>query len=425
MAGWRGVKSRLWLCAAVLVVVLYASAPPCARPALDASRRLAGRSLEEEEVPAVERMIAHIYSRVSMLSQRLQALQVQVEAQERHERTIMTKLDAALAASPKIVKPSTIRDLEPIPELCRTDEAIELKIYPQLQCFNRTADELAEMVKREARIQPYTRKLAPLSSTDQLAFLERESVRNQESVRRFRPMHLNTSVCGRLLDDPDHIFQAMWGIGLQKMAPLCVPTGALLQQWIGDMLAGTVCKRNWQEGNTGCSKQRLMPSMAKPGPVLLGLPEGVARLCNKHIGCAGKHRLPVAIACNAANLNIFGLNGQDPQPTMCRTLEWLVCAARGQLPQQSGNDMTFGTAPHSADLLRLNDDASGFVFSTHDLFPLHVCLLTRICKNADSLFRFERRASVFNCVFDDSWLRRGIFSLRPRDSVPDAAVAQG
>ena len=49
----------------------------------------------------------------------------------------------------------------------------------------------------------------------------------------------------------------------------------------------------------------------------------------------------VAEACIRANKNIIRINHW----TMCRNLEWLVCAAQGSLPGQGGRDIQFHTAP--------------------------------------------------------------------------------
>jgi len=118
--------------------------------------------------------------------------------------------------------------------------------------------------------------------------------------------------------------------------------------------------------------------------------------------------------CSRANFNILNLANSDDLPfNMCRTLEWQICAARGQLPGQGAPLIRFAVAPKDLDMLdpsrpfgqcsgwhpqQAPSGSSLFGYANDDIFYLEVCVLATICKNSDELFTMEAN-EMFVCDF--------------------------
>ncbi|KAG8470164.1 hypothetical protein KFE25_008585 [Diacronema lutheri] len=425
--------------------IACAAPPDAQRPAHSRALKPAGGVLVAQEgtahgggAPPVEQLIARIGARIGALAQSVGLLKAEVDEQDRRQAALLAQLEGALGAraaptpadGAASAKPMAagLRDLDALPSSCRSDEQMQSKTYPRIPCAPLSPSDAHAAVERERAARPYT--AAPLSAGtatgSEIRFLEQEAARNQRAAVRQGLGPLSSASCAAMLSDDEHLFHAMWGaVAMRKAPPACLPNHtAATALWVRDMLAGRMCARNWQEGNSGCAGQLVQPPSATPGAAIIGVHDAVARYCNKRIGCAGVHRVPLAVACSLANLRASTLAGAEPQPSMCRTLEWLACAARGLLPGQAGSDLLIVSAPRDVDLRQLAANAPGFLYTPRDAYALQLCLLAQMCTNRAALFA-ANRTRAFNCDFDGAWLRRAIFSLRRVDASAADGLAVG
>ena len=103
---------------------------------------------------------------------------------------------------------------------------------------------------------------------------------------------------------------------------------------------------------------------------------------------------------------------------LCRNLEWMVCAARGQLPGQGGPTIIFSIAPNQLDpnpngpkpfgqcrgWRPAGIGGCGTGYATDSIFYLEVCVFNQICSNAWELWSV-RRGDPFRCELSDDGFR--------------------
>ena len=170
---------------------------------------------------------------------------------------------------------------------------------------------------------------------------------------------------------------------------------------------------------------------ARRNPALLGFMPSIKRLCMSSSRIAPEvlrrtdRYKQLALACESASYNILLLwrNGAR-RWSMCRNFEWLVCAARGKLPQQHSNEIVFANAPSTlrmGQIWRMMDIGS---FSGQIVYHAEVCLLSSMCDNGAELFGSswaDRRHRAFRCALNESRLASLTQSLRATDAlfIPD------
>lgn len=173
------------------------------------------------------------------------------------------------------------------------------------------------------------------------------------------PSLLTSDSCDVMLRDPKRLFLSMWSpvatgwLGRGPGDATCFGEGEEAERFFDDTLDGTDCNQNWHAGHHEWPRY---PSGSKAS-VLLGY--GGASMMQYCLDLSGNRRKvdwfpsqqEVASACINASQNILRINGW----TMCLNLKWLVCAARGLLPDQKGKEMRFTHAPKA---LRIDGDYS-------------------------------------------------------------------
>uniref|UniRef100_A0A7S3ADA6 Uncharacterized protein n=1 Tax=Haptolina ericina TaxID=156174 RepID=A0A7S3ADA6_9EUKA len=117
----------------------------------------------------------------------------------------------------------------------------------------------------------------------------------------------------------------------------------------------------------------------------------------------------MAHRCVDANRNILRLLSSRVPWNMCQNLQWVLCAARGELPGQSSPTIHFATAPQDLDLDTWHhptswpcDTDSGCphgMFSVGDVFFAEIMLLQQVCSNGPELFQLKK-GDHFKCSLD-------------------------
>jgi hypothetical protein len=219
--------------------------------------------------------------------------------------------------------------------------------------------------------------------------------------------------CTFLLQDRESQFHKLWGAdGWRKREawrndPACWEDDGW--QFFDNAWWGRDCGRNWYLGTPGMlgmpdggpDKDWVMPRFTEPAPALLGWDRNINWHCH---GTDSNH----AEACVKSNVNILSLFGPGAY-SVCRNLEWQVCAAMGALPGQGGNTIVFSTAPKS-----LPQDGGDFPlggcnsyaprgcsdgYASGDIFYLEVCMYDAMCSNRDSLWALEA-GQPWHCDLD-------------------------
>ena len=179
------------------------------------------------------------------------------------------------------------------------------------------------------------------------------------SFPRKLPSLLTSDSCNVMLRDPKRIFLSMWSpvatgwLGRGSGDATCFGKGEEADRFFDDTLDGTDCHQNWHAGHHEWPRY----PFGSKAPALLGY--GGASMMQYCLDVSGNRRKvdwfpsqqEVANACINASQNILRINGW----TMCLNLKWMVCAARGLLPDQKGKEMRFTHAPKS---LRIDGDYS-------------------------------------------------------------------
>ncbi|KAL3933499.1 MAG: hypothetical protein SGPRY_000253, partial [Prymnesium sp.] len=99
-------------------------------------------------------------------------------------------------------------------------------------------------------------------------------------------------------------------------------------------------------------RQSSRPAFTQAAPALLGLDDTLFEYCSELLGIQASYDGPeggfnskLAHRCVQANHNILRLTSARVPWSMCQTLQWLMCAARGQLPGQQSPTLHFAIAP--------------------------------------------------------------------------------
>jgi len=163
---------------------------------------------------------------------------------------------------------------------------------------------------------------------------------------------MSSAQCHSMLRDPTHLFRRMWAAeawSRMDSGPSCwniVRDNVLSQQrsetFFEETRKGVHCDSNWYEGSPnwelGDPNRHIPPYFTSDAFALLGFDESIDAFCRyrleqMHLQFStdpAKH----AENCVRANLNILALYGDRVPYNICRNLEWMVCAAKGQLPGQ-------------------------------------------------------------------------------------------
>lgn len=168
-------------------------------------------------------------------------------------------------------------------------------------------------------------------------------------------------------------------------------------QWFQDTFSGTICGRNWLEGNHpgGPFSAGSAPAVLGPDPRILDFCTGCPpdRWCTNYA-----HDGTLAAACHDANKNVLRLRSQMLPWNMCTNLRWLTCAARGMLPGQGGPLIQFAVAPGELDIGKLHGENT-HKYVMEDVYFAEVCILNELCANGHELFSL-RRGQLFRCQTD-------------------------
>ena len=263
--------------------------------------------------------------------------------------------------------------------------------------------------------------------------------------------------CDSMLRDNSHLFRAMWGAvpwttqNTQRCWEVTRDAGRSQQDptvFMDGIRSGAHCTTtNWLLGNRPAAHNELprpiehlrdigrptfVANYTAPAPALLGFDWSVHQHCSSQL----KAKLPYsdfehAAACVAANRNILWLKENSRVAyNLCRNLEWLSCAARGQLRGQRASPTLVFARP----VRLLNTDGGALPLdgcrkeatgarnssATHpqkcphgaqsytsaDVFFLEVCMLSWICSNGADLFAARAKATnetsssnVFVCEY--------------------------
>ena len=225
-----------------------------------------------------------------------------------------------------------------------------------------------------------------------------------------------------------------------------------LQHWFHQALAGHDCDRDWYEGIAGMPKggpnyqganntdplpvgQAAQNGMTprfrgdQPAPALLGFDEDIDLYCAHNIG---RHRQQVppnqrAEWCVRANANGFFLQQYALRHfSTCQLFEWTMCAARGMLPGQQGEDVirmatslktTYVTesGAHPIGSCRAyaprQGCTHGTAYASSDLFYAQVCMLSALCKNFFLMYVLPEGGD-FRCQLSDDGFEMRVEELK-------------
>ena len=125
-------------------------------------------------------------------------------------------------------------------------------------------------------------------------------------------------------------------------------------------------------------------------------------------------------------MNILQLVGSQTPYNICRNLEWMVCAARGELPFQKSRKIRFAVATDTIEISGRYPlwKCSGFTnapggcehetgYANDDIFFLETCLFNHLCKNKEELFSL-RVGQDFECDFSPPAFRELASILQDR-----------
>lgn len=235
------------------------------------------------------------------------------------------------------------------------------------------------------------------------------------------PQFLDAAQCEAFLSNPHHRFHQLWSPGgwtVRKAGGDACWWGDGLQ-FFDDAWWGVTCEgRNWYTGNDGLlgafsgggpTNTSGDPHFTAPTWALLGFDESIEEFCTDRGGW-GRH----SQMCVRANLNILSLYGDAIPYNTCRNLEWQVCAAKGTLPGQFGNPITFAFAPGSLEAYtgpHPIGSCTGYHpggcfnrgYASSDIFYLEVCIYSLMCSNRDELFSLKV-GDAFHCKMDwEGW----------------------
>ena len=184
----------------------------------------------------------------------------------------------------------------------------------------------------------------------------------------------------------------------------CFGDGDDARRFFDETATGMHCNRNWLEGT------HEWPVYSVDAPALLGFGGGsMLEYCLQVLGQKPRHvwwanSQEIADACVRAQKNILRLKSGW---SMCKNLEWQVCAAKGLLHGQGKHTraITFAPAPNT---LRIDDNpsparkgGSGVAIVENDVFYLEVCIFSQICEQGSSIFGLEE-GKDWQCDIDQT-----------------------
>ena len=138
--------------------------------------------------------------------------------------------------------------------------------------------------------------------------------------------------------------------------------------------------------------------------------------------CTTAHR------CAQLGLNLLNLASWRVPYNICRNLEWLVCAATGQLPNQGGaasirfslppaqlqpfgEERPLGVCGGWRPSTAPRDEPSSFGYGNDDIFYLEACVLSFVCSNGAQIFRLAKDRLFHVCSPVSMPLQRCVGSL--------------
>eukprot|EP00930_Biecheleria_cincta_P062187 TRINITY_DN4768_c0_g1_i6.p1 TRINITY_DN4768_c0_g1~~TRINITY_DN4768_c0_g1_i6.p1 ORF type:complete len:984 (-),score=136.80 TRINITY_DN4768_c0_g1_i6:1197-4148(-) len=235
--------------------------------------------------------------------------------------------------------------------------------------------------------------------------------------------------------------------------PICWGDGAEKEQWFADLLTGKRCDRPWMVWSESDVPQSSFQQYTKEAPAVLGLDPLILAYCRNlthdtrkvpHVNdpfwktwkAAGmpapekmlgpmnilEHNL--LLGCARANRNILRVSAMAHSKAswdMCANVEWVVCAAKGMLPNQ-GKTIEFAVPPGNLDgnLASTYREYKSHImrFSAHyeidimawTFYLNEICWLSELCDNADELWTLER-GEPWVCQHTDEGGQRLKFSL--------------
>ena len=180
-------------------------------------------------------------------------------------------------------------------------------------------------------------------------------------------------------------------------------------RFFDEALRGPHCSTsNWVEGHTRGLGGRHDPTR---GPPLFGFDDAIAAFCRERGGFGNS----TAESCTRAGFNILALSSKRLPWSVCRNLEWQLCAATGRLPGQQSAHVIFATPPATGSsvgaplgqCLQAPGEGSGGAmhgWTNNDVFYLEICLFWALCEqHGDALFRL-RAGEPFLCHVSTSGL---------------------
>lgn len=229
---------------------------------------------------------------------------------------------------------------------------------------------------------------------------------------------LSKPVCEAFFADPRHTFWHMWGWSRfqERTAERdCAPPAERLAAWSAALVsadapgARALCDRNWNQGMGGCKHPSQRPFFTGPRRgsrrvrALFGFQRDIRMHCNRDVSvvraleqCA----VGASVACQRTAHAILTLIGDAPAFSVCRNLEWALCALRDALPGQvPGSGIAFATAPQELSARWLVEDAEsgpGPRYNSSLVFVLEACIVSTVCTNGADIFKL-RAGKTFRC----------------------------
>jgi hypothetical protein len=157
------------------------------------------------------------------------------------------------------------------------------------------------------------------------------------------------------------------------------------------------CNINWREGKCYDKDKKKSHSEQSLGPAVLGFDGPLNKFCEengKDESCEGYNRLFLQ------------------KWTLCRNLQWVLCAGMGYLPGQGGSNIMMITPPSNMDVERTYkppkdpntataikakmEEHKGNIPERFGVTVHEVCTLNKMCSNADELFKVKA-GDMFVC----------------------------
>ena len=197
--------------------------------------------------------------------------------------------------------------------------------------------------------------------------------------------------------------------------------------YFDNLAKGVGCDSNWMAGALPGGGR---PEFTEIAPALLGYDEAIAAYClgnpSSDLPPPGWQKKAIP-ACIAANLNVLAIFDNEHPYSLCKNLEWQVCAALGRLPGQGSRTIRFATepgglilaeGPHPFGRCRGHSPKGCKIgYSSDDIYYLEICLFSQLCDNGEQLFHLEV-GDDFNCKFSAARLNE----LKEVLFVPPAAT---